>query len=469
MKLHNTLTRKKEDFKPINDGEVRLYSCGPTVYDYMHIGNLRKFTFDDSLRRALSASGYKVKHVMNITDVGHLVSDSDEGEDKLEAGAAREGKSVWEIAKFYADAFKKDMLAMNILPPNGYRSKDDNYARATDFIDPQIAIVKILLDKDFAYQTKEAIYFDVAKLPSYGELTRQRLSDKEVAVRHEVITDKNKRSPQDFGLWFFATGRFINHDMRWMSPWGEGFPGWHLECSAIIHSTLGDPIDIHTGGVDNIGTHHVNEMAQTEAAFGHKLARFWLHSEHLHADDQKMAKSKANFYTLNDLAKKGFQPLALRLLFLQAHYRSQMNFTWDSLKAAAQNLSNMYAWADQIYQPSVSEEITAQDTTHLLELLISAIQDDLNTPVALGVLNRYLIKGRPTAELLDKLDFIFGLGLKSRTDITKIQKQMIADREQARKLERWDEADIIRQKLSGEGLAIDDSPQGPIWHRDHLS
>ncbi|HSX16031.1 MAG TPA: cysteine--tRNA ligase, partial [Candidatus Saccharimonadales bacterium] len=258
MNLYNTLSRKVEALKPIKDGEVSLYTCGPTVYNYYHIGNLRNAVFNDTLRRTLVASGLDVKHVMNITDVGHLVSDADEGEDKLEKGAAREGKTVWEVAEHYTDAFKADMAAMNVLPPsvNPGREKNstDPYARATDFIPEQIEMVQKLLDGGFAYQTKQAIYFDVTKLPSYGELSGQKLADKEVAARSDVVTDPEKHHPYDFAVWFFAVGHFADHTMRWDSPWGEGFPGWHLECSAIIHATLGDPIDIHTGGVDHIGT-----------------------------------------------------------------------------------------------------------------------------------------------------------------------------------------------------------------------
>ncbi len=279
MKLYNTLTRKVENFVPASGNNVSLYTCGPTVYDYYHIGNLRNAVFNDTLRRTLEASDYEVKHVMNITDVGHLVSDGDEGEDKLEKGARREGKTVWEVAEHYTEAFKRAMTAMNVLPPNGYKSPkyEDSYARATEFIDRQIEMVQLLIDKGFAYQTQQAVYFDVAKLPDYGILSGQRLADKEVGARSTVVTDSAKKSPHDFAVWFFAVGHFADHSMQWESPWGNGFPGWHLECSAIIHATLGDPIDIHTGGVDHIGTHHPNEMAQSEAAFGHPLAHYWIH------------------------------------------------------------------------------------------------------------------------------------------------------------------------------------------------
>ncbi|HEX3082537.1 MAG TPA: cysteine--tRNA ligase, partial [Candidatus Saccharimonadia bacterium] len=245
MKLYNSLTRQIQPLKPEKPGEVSLYTCGPTVYNYYHIGNLRNAVFNDTLRRTLEASGLEVKHVMNITDVGHLVSDADEGEDKLEKGAAREGKTVWEVAEHYTEAFKADMAAMNVLPPsvNPHREKNqsDPYARATDFISEQIDMVKALIDKGFAYQTKQAIYFDVTKLHSYGELSGQKLSDKEVAARSDVVTDPDKLHPQDFAVWFFTVGRYADHSMKWLSPWGEGFPGWHLECSAIIHATLGDP------------------------------------------------------------------------------------------------------------------------------------------------------------------------------------------------------------------------------------
>ncbi|MBX4197590.1 cysteine--tRNA ligase, partial [Candidatus Saccharibacteria bacterium] len=329
MKVYNTLSRQVEDFQPLRPDLVRLYTCGPTVYDYAHIGNLRAYVFNDTLRRVLEAADYQVKHVMNITDVGHLVSDEDEGEDKLERGAARDQKSVQEIAEFYIEAFEADIAQLNILPPNGYRGPHGPYALATDFIEQQVEIVKILIDKDFAYQTEQAIYFDVSKPQDYGKLTGQKLSDKEVAARAEVVTDAAKRHPQDFGLWFFRTGRFANHSLHWPSPWGDGFPGWHLECSAIIHATLGEPIDIHTGGVDHIGTHHTNEIAQTEAAFGIQLAKYWMHNEHLLVDNQKMSKSKGNYFRLQDIIDHDYEPLALRLLFLQSHYRSQMNFTWE--------------------------------------------------------------------------------------------------------------------------------------------
>lgn len=472
LRFYNTLSRKLEDFKPLKSGEVSLYTCGPTVYDYMHIGNLRTFVFDDTLRRALEASDYKVKHVMNITDVGHLVSDGDEGEDKLEKGAKREGKTVWEVAAHYMEAFKNDVASMNILVPN-VRAGQDEYCRATDFTPQQIEIIKILLDKKFAYQAEQAIYFDVTKLASYGELTGQKLSDKEIAVRSEVVTDENKHHPQDFALWFFTVGRFAKHDMRWDSPWGEGFPGWHLECSAIIHAVLGDPIDIHTGGVDNIGTHHVNEMAQTEAAFGHKLANYWLHSEHLLVNNQRMAKSLGNFYTLADVMKKGYDPLAIRLLFLQAHYRHQLNFSWEALEAAQAFLNRLRAWADLQFQPNLGHKKDAGSTYQpSLDKIKQTINDDLNTSQALAVLSSLVktaelegVDPEKLTALLEQLDQLLGLRLCSREDINNKAKSLIVAHEEARKSGNWTKADEIRDQLNKQGIEINDTPHGPVWRR----
>lgn len=460
MKLYNTLSRKLEDFQPISDGVVTLYTCGPTVYDYAHIGNWRSFVFDDTLRRALEASGYRVKHVMNVTDVGHLTSDADEGKDKLEAGAEREGKTVWDVAKHYTDTFVRDSKKLNILPPNGYSGSAGPYARATDFIPQQIEIIKLLLDKSYAYQTDQAIYFDTSKLPSYGELSGQKLVDKEVGARDEVVTDTNKRHPQDFALWFFLVGRFANHSMKWPSPWGDGFPGWHLECSAIIHATLGDPIDIHTGGVDHIGTHHPNEMAQTEAAYGHKLARYWLHNEFVLVDGQKMAKSLGNFITLEDVIQKGYDPLALRMLYLQTHYRSQMNFTWEALGGAQNRLKSLYNWADLVHQHSASGQTLAGSSQDYS----SAVADDLSTINVLILIESNMDKA-PKPDLLEKAEQVLGLGLTNRPDIDNAQKALIAEREKARSSQDWAKADEVRQKLSTQGIEINDTPNGPIWSR----
>ncbi len=471
-RFYNSLGREVEDFKSIKAGEVSLYSCGPTVYDYMHIGNLRKFVFDDTLRRPLEAAGYKVKHAMNITDVGHLVSDEDEGEDKLQKAAKREGKTVWEVADFFIKAFKKDVSALNILPPNAHTGKGD-YSKATDFIPEQLKMVEILIKKGYAYQSDQAIYFDVTKLPNYGELTGQRLSDKEVGARSEVVTDNNKRHPQDFALWFFRVGRFADHDMRWASPWGDGFPGWHLECSAIIHAVLDDPIDIHTGGVDNIGTHHVNEMAQTEAAYGHELANYWMHGEHLLVNEQRMGKSLGNFYTLSDVKKNGYDPLALRLLFLQAHYRSQMNFTWEALDGAQKFLNRLQAWADLKFQPKLGHKKTAGHAyAPALQKIRLALNDDLNTGQAIAILSgladtaeRGGVDIKKLQPFLKQIDELLGLNLSNRSDINAAAKKIITERETARKANNWEVADKLRSKLLGQSIEINDTPHGPVWFK----
>jgi cysteinyl-tRNA synthetase len=477
IKLFNTLGRKLEDFKPISDSQVTLYTCGPTVYDYQHIGNFRKFVFDDTLRRTLQASELEVKHVMNITDVGHLVSDADEGDDKLEKGAAREGKTVWEVAEHYAKAFTNDSAQLNILKPNGYHSEKGNYARATDFIEQQVDLVQKLLDNNFAYLTERAIYFDVTKLSDYGELSGQKLSEKEVGVREDVVTDNNKKNPQDFALWFFLKGRYINHTMRWSSPWGEGFPGWALECSAIIHKTLGDPIDIHTGGVDHIGTHHPNEIAQTEAAYGHKLANYWLHSEHLLVDGQKMSKSLGNFYTLSDVIDKGFDPMALRLFYLQGHYRTQINFTWENLEAAQNRLKDLRSWADLRHQPSADtmpDELDELFRDTRREML-NAMQNDLSTPQALTALSKLVsfmqsipipgVEGKYTDGTLKLIDDLLGLDLANRADINTEQKHLISRREEARKVQDWHRSDELRNELKEQGIDINDTAHGPVWSR----
>jgi cysteinyl-tRNA synthetase len=405
IKVFNTLTRRIEDFKPISEEVVTLYTCGPTVYDYQHIGNFRKLVFDDTLRRTLSSSGYNVKHVMNITDVGHLVSDADEGEDKLEKGATREGKTVWQVAEHFTQAFKQDSDKLNILKPNGYKGENDNYARATDFINEQIDLIKILISKDFAYISENAIYFDVAKLPDYGELSGQKLSDKEVGVREEVVTDSNKRSPQDFALWFFLKGHYQHHAMHWPSPWGNGFPGWHLECSAIIHTLLKDPIDIHTGGVDLIGVHHTNEIAQTEAAYGNKLANYWVHSEHLLVDGQ-----------------------------------STDNFDFDK------HINKIIAVLhDDLNTPKAMAELSFIET-YVSEHGVSQSEKD------------------KFEKFLSKLDELLGLKISDQQDIPSELKILIQDREQARKDQNWHKADNIRSKLKEHNVDVNDTAFGPIWY-----
>lgn len=476
MKLYNTLSRNIETFVPQQTSAVTLYTCGPTVYDYYHIGNLRNAVFNDTLRRTLQAQNLSVRHVMNITDVGHLVSDADEGQDKLETGAQREGKSVWDVAEHYTEAFKHDMRAMNVLEPNGYDSTThhDHYARATEFIAQQIDMVNLLLEKGYAYQTDQAIYFEVGKLPDYGQLTGQKLTDKEVGARKEVVTDPAKRSPHDFAIWFFAIGHFADHTMQWDSPWGAGFPGWHLECSAIIHALLGDPIDIHTGGVDHIGTHHPNEMAQTEAAFGHPLAKYWIHNEFVLVDGVKMSKSKHNAYTLQDIITQGFSAIDYRLLTLQAHYRSELHFSWENLQAAHQRLLSYQEAADRKWQATSPNGVTAKDLRACQKNMLASLSDDLNTPQALAALSELTsaidatgIQASRTEfeSFLNWLDSVLGLGLSARPDIDEPAKGLLEQRQEARNQQDWTAADGLRDKLSRQRIGVRDTGQGQVWFR----
>ena len=404
------------------------------------------------------------------------MSDADEGEDKLEKGAHKEGKTVQEVAHFYTENFKEAVDALHILPPNGYHDNvaSDTYARATSFIPQQIEMVQILLDKGFAYITPQAIYFDVTKLRDYGKLSGQDLSEKEVAVRDEIVQDTDKLHPFDFALWFFTIGHFSGHSMSWDTPWGKGFPGWHLECSAIIHATLGDPIDIHTGGVDHIGTHHTNEIAQTRAAYGNDLAKVWVHNEFIMVDGAKMSKSLGNFYTLKDITDKGFSPLSYRLLVLQAHYRSELNFSWDSLTAAERTLVNLYAWADLKHQKKLSElRVEEGEIEAFLDRVKSAIVDDLGTAAALAEVFKYTLRLSPGMtfdaedfeQILSGLDAMLGLQFTGRSDITKVQYELINERETARQARDWGKADSLRKKLQKLKLDVDDTPNGPRWKR----
>lgn len=468
VKLYNTLTRKLEDFKPANSDRVKLYTCGPTVYHYAHIGNLRNVIFNDTLRRTLEYSGYKVNHVMNITDVGHLVSDEDTGDDKLEKGAAREGKTVWEVADYYINAFNEHTKKLNVMPPN-------KVVRATNAIDSQLEIIEILIKRSFAYQTEQAIYFDVSKLNDYGKLSGQKLADKDVAVRSEVVADKDKKNPQDFALWFFTIGHFKDHQMRWESPWGYGFPGWHLECSAIIHQELGEPIDIHTGGVDHIGTHHSNEIAQSEAAFNKPLANYWLHNEFLHQDGGKMSKSGKETITLDDVIKKGFDPLALRLFYLQSHYRSHADFTWENLEAAQNRLKDLRAFADLRYQARGINISLVPALEIEKDNILKELNQDLNTTIPLAMLSNFIneVKNKGISEpdidrfeaFISFIDNVFGINLQQSDDITDEQKKFVAAREEVRIEKNFVKSDELRQTLSDQGIGLRDIEYGTIWYR----
>jgi len=480
IKLYNTLTRKKQVFRPLYDKKVGLYTCGPTVYNFSHLGNLRTYIFEDVLRRVLEYNDYKVKHVMNITDVGHLTSDADLGEDKIEKSARLKRRSVQQIAKFYTQAFLKDIKKLNI-------KKAHKLAPATYYIKQQINLIRQLFKKGYAYETSQAVYFDVLKFENYPKLSKQKLGQKIIAGREEVVTDPEKRNPYDFALWFKTVGRFKNHILRWPSPWGSGFPGWHLECSAISTTELGQPFDIHAGGVDLIFPHHENEIAQSEAATGKKFVRFWLHGEHLLVNGQKMSKSLGNFYTLRDLEKRKFNPLAFRYLILTSHYRSKLNFTWQSLEAAQKALNNLYneitrinADKKPIYADKKSALISqnpeagtsrrygaGQHKSAYKKIFLEAINDDLNTPKALSLVWQIIKDNRLSSttkkQLLFEFDKVLGLGLDKIKPIKIPQKikKLVAQREKLRANKQFIQADRLRKKIEKLGYRVEDTTLGP--------
>ena len=465
LRIYNTLGRKMEDFKSIRDKEVGLYTCGLTVYNYAHIGNLRTYIFEDILQRVLEWDGYKVKRVMNITDVGHLTSDADEGEDKLDKEARAEMKSPEEIALAYTKAFIEDLTKLNVEVPELLKP-------ASQEIEAQLDLVKKLFEKGFAYETDGAVYFDTSKLADYGKLTGQKLSDKSVGSREEVVVDPEKRNPTDFALWFKLVGRFKNHLMHWPSPWGEGFPGWHLECSAISTKYLGQPFDIHTGGVDHIGVHHTNEIAQSEGAYGKPLANYWMHSEFLLIDGAKMAKSQGNFFTLKDIEKHDILPLAFRYLVLGAHYRTQMNFTWESMESAAIGLKNLYDSYYRLSEAAKGEKnrtAFSADAQKYLERFSEAINDDLNTPKALAVLQDTLRSPLAAGEkltLIGKFDTVFALfntSVKAKAGkIPEEVAELVKKREEARRNKQFVQSDAFRAEVEKLGYVIEDTPEGPV-------
>lgn len=411
MKLYNTLTRQKEEFVPINGNQVKMYSCGPTVYNYAHIGNLRTYVFMDILRRTLKYNGYELLNVMNITDVGHLVSDEDEGEDKMVKGAREQKKTPWEIAEYYTDVFMEDIAALNIGRP-------EIIPKATDHIKEMISFVEGLLEKGYAYETSDGIYFDISKFDGYGKLSRLNLEEQMAGARVEV--NDEKRHPADFALWKKAPKE---HIMQWESPWGMGYPGWHIECSAMGRKYLGDRFDIHTGGVDHIPVHHENEIAQSEALLGEPAVNFWLHGEFMMVNNGKMSKSLGNTYTIANIKERGYNPLAFRYMCLNAHYRNKLNFTWDVMQASQVSYDRFIEGALQHKEETA--EIPDDVQTSFLTEFEDAINDDLNIPKALGIawnMVRYPEKSKDIYELLLKMDDVFGLGIKYAEQ--KVQKNL---------------------------------------------
>lgn len=469
IKLYNTLTRKKEIFKPLKKKEVGLYTCGPTVYDFAHIGNLRTYVFEDILRRALEYNGLEVKHVMNITDVGHLSSDADSGEDKMAKALKREGKELNEksmlaLADFYTQAFKKDIRLLNIQEPK-------TWCKATEYIKEQIKLVEKLVANNYAYETDSAIYFDTSKLADYGKLAKLDMAGMQTGVSADKKTDK--KNPADFALWLKLTGENKNHIMNWDSPWGKGFPGWHIECSAMSMAHLGDNFDIHCGGVDHISVHHTNERAQNIGASGHEVVHFWMHSEFLVMKKEKMAKSAGNFLTLSVLIEKGFHPLAYRYFCLGAHYRSTLTFSWKAIEGAQSALQNLQEKILNIktQMPNAKSKLQISNINGYQKKFLSAINDDLNMPQALAVVWE-LIKDENVeseekyATLLD-FDRVLGLGLDKieKIEIPIEVKKLAEKREKYRQEKDFEQADEIRKQVGALGFEIEDTDNGPKMSR----
>ena len=455
IKFFNTLTRKKEEFKPIDEKEIKMYSCGPTVYYYAHIGNLRAYLFMDNLRRVLKYNGYRLKHVMNITDVGHLVSDADEGEDKMMKAAKRENKNPFEIAEFYMNAFLKDIDSLNIDRP-------EIIARATEHIDIMEEYVKKIIENGFTYQTEDTVYFDTSKLDKYGILSNRSVENQKAGAR--VDFDKNKKNISDFALWIKAPE---NHIMKWDSFFGKAYPGWHLECSAMSYKYLGEHFDIHTGGVDHIPIHHENEIAQSKGCCGKIPANYWMHVEFLQINGGKMSKSLNNLYTLKDLQEKGYEPLVYRMFNYTSNYRAQINFTFeamDSAKIALNRLREGY-----LKHSEGTDEVSDEEIKSYEEKFLEAINDDLNMPVAMSVVWDVIKnhkKSKKFQKLLLKFDQVLGLNLKEykkdEEELPEEIKSLIENRNIARTNKDWKESDRIRDILIEKGYKVKDSKEGTI-------
>ncbi len=452
LKIYNTLTRSVEEFTPIHPPQVGMYSCGPTVYDYQHIGHMRRYVGDDILIRILQWNGFEVKHVMNITDVGHLTSDSDSGEDKMEKGAKKFGLSVWDIAQKFEKQFFDSTDALHIIRPN-------ILMHATDYIDEQIELVEILEKKGFTYRLDDGVYFDTSKFSDYFKLSRQNPDELKKGARVEFI--EGKKNPSDFALWKFSKPT-EKRQMEWESPWGKGFPGWHIECSAMSMKELGETFDIHTGGIDHIAIHHTNEIAQAECATGKPFVKYWVHHNFLTVEGEKMSKSLGNIFTVQDVVEKGFDPMALRYLYLQTHYRQEMNFTWESLEAA------------QTAYKKLIREFKSWDKNGLpsqeyLEAFTNALNDDLNTPKALAVIWELVkapIDSKIKAATLTDIDGVLGLGIlekeleEEKIEVPQEIMDLAKEREDFRKAGDFTASDEIRKKIFDLGFEIKDTKSG---------
>ncbi|MCA9507146.1 MAG: cysteine--tRNA ligase [Myxococcales bacterium] len=459
LALFNTMSRKIEPFKSISPDEVKLYACGPTVYNFAHIGNLRTYIFEDLLRRTLEHAGYKVEHVMNVTDVGHLQSDADEGDDKMSLAAKKEAKSPWEIAKFYEKAFFEDMSKLHIKKPT-------IVCRATEHIEEMQDFVSQLEKKGYTYNVDGNVYFRINKFPSYTALSRRNLEELQEGARVEV--DKRKENPLDFVLWF-SNSKFPNQIMKWPSPWGEGFPGWHIECSAMASKYLGEHFDIHCGGIDHISIHHSNEIAQSEACFGKKWVNWWMHGEFLVLQKDKMAKSAGNFLTLTSLIDKGYDSLHYRYLCLGAHYRSQLIFSFEALDGARNAFESL---KNRVLSFKLNPESpkNRERKDQLKQDFFAAMENDLDTPVALSVMWESLkdnsISNTEKLELMKDFDEILGLDVDSFQAPLLDEEHMalIKSREAARLNKDWSQADALRDQLLKDGICIKDTKDGTQWY-----
>ncbi len=454
--LYNSLTRSKVEFEPVKPGKVGLYTCGPTVYNFAHIGNLRTYIFEDILRRVLLYNGYRVKHVMNITDVGHLTGDRDMGEDKMEKGALREGLTAWEIAEFYTQTFKNDIKNLNILPP-------DIWVKATDTIDEQIALIKTLEEKGYTYRTGDGVYFDTSKFKDYTKLSHQKLESLQEGAR--VEKNPEKRNPTDFALWKFSPPG-VQRQMEWDSAWGMGFPGWHLECSVMSMKFLKDQLDIHCGGTDHIDVHHTNEIAQSEAATGKPFFKWWMHGAFLIiAGGKKMAKSEGNFLTLdNAFIKAGIHPLVYRFAAFQTHYRKPMEYSDESVQAARNGLSHLQNQIRQIAGTDVEPQnhISVEHKNKFLE----AVNDDLNMPRAMAAVQELLKSnisdGQKYTTILD-FDRVLGLDLDTLDqpeDLPRKVQKLFDARQKARAAKEWEASDRLRDEIQALGYRVQDTPEG---------
>lgn len=459
LTLFNTLTRKVEPFTPIKPGVVSLYACGPTVYNFAHIGNLRTYIFEDILRRTIEYSGLALHHVMNITDVGHLQSDADEGDDKMSLAAKKEAKSPWDIAKFYEQAFFKDLALLHIKKP-------EHVCRATEHIQEMQDFVLELEKKGFTYNVDGNVYFRINKFPKYAELSRRNLDELLEGARVEV--DTRKENPLDFVLWF-SQSKFPHQIMKWPSPWGEGFPGWHIECSAMASKYLGDHFDIHCGGIDHISIHHSNEIAQSEAHFGKKWVNWWMHGEFLVLQKEKMSKSSGSFLTLSSLIDKGYDPLHYRYLCFGAHYRSQLFFSFEALDGARNAFESL---RNRVLSFKLNPDAAKnpQRTKELKAAFFDAMLEDLNSPKALAILWESLkdstIANSEKLALMRDFDCVLGFDVDtfSAPQLTTEQMSLVEKREGARSNKNWAEADALRDALLAEGICIKDTKEGPQWY-----